>query len=473
MPVHSSLEPLHCCYKMAELHSERGRPKFTEGGYIYVYDKKSTSDSSITFWRCENKKECKGRVHVKDGKVIKMVRDHFHAPCGTSVNVAKVVAAVKRTAAQRELHTSTVVNMAMAGTSEAVQALAPVNRNLKQTVYRVRKKLSPHLPSPSDLAGLVIPEQFRFYKYNITQKEPYLLSDSGPTEKRILIFGRQSWLRFLAQSPVCYGDGTFKLAPPMFHQVFVLMAKRQGGIFPIVYVLLPDKRQVTYKKMFDMIIELVPEFQPMKFSCDFEMAVINAVKMCFPTVRIHGCFFHLAHNIFKKLVALGLKEEYTKYDKFALQARMIAALSFVPTDKLPFYFEELKKHCQPELMPLLTWFHQYYIGTFAHPPMFHRDYWNQHQRVLDGDDRTNNYVESAHRKVYRQLDVQHPNLWKFIDGLRRIQIDQDCYYRHLVAKRGRRVKRGKIVTLDKSLTELADEPMEFLEGVANTFIIHK
>ena len=250
-----------------------------------------------------------GRVHVKDGKVIKMVRDHFHAPCGTSVNVAKVVAAVKRTAAQRELHTSTVVNMAMAGTSEAVQALAPVNRNLKQTVYRVRKKLSPDLPSPSDLAGLVIPEQFRFYKYNITQKEPYLLSDSGPTEKRILIFGRyvhncflinyihnhnqsqaklnfllnfcfrQSWLRFLAQSPVCYGDGTFKLAPPMFHQVFVLMAKRQGGIFPIVYVLLPDKRQVTYKKMFDMIIELVPEFQPMKFSCDFEMAVINAVKV--------------------------------------------------------------------------------------------------------------------------------------------------------------------------------------------------
>jgi len=36
---------------------------------------------------------------------------------------------------------------------------------------------------------------------------------------------------FLRRFDVWYADGTFKMAPPLFYQVYVFMARRHGGVF--------------------------------------------------------------------------------------------------------------------------------------------------------------------------------------------------------------------------------------------------
>jgi len=36
-------------------------------------------------------------------------------------------------------------------------------------------------------------------------------------------------------------------------------------------------------------------------------------------------------------------------------------------------------------------------------------------------DRTNNEVESAHRRVQAKLQIDHLTIWKLTDGLRRVQ----------------------------------------------------
>jgi len=48
-------------------------------------------------------------------------------------------------------------------------------------------------------------------------------------------------------------DGTFTLAPPLFSQVFLILAKRAEYMFPVMYALLPNKRQETYDGLFGLI----------------------------------------------------------------------------------------------------------------------------------------------------------------------------------------------------------------------------
>ncbi|KAK4880957.1 hypothetical protein RN001_004276 [Aquatica leii] len=58
---------------------------------------------------------------------------------------------------------------------------------------------------------------------------------------------------------------------------------------------------------------------------------------------------------------------------------------------------------------------------------------NTENFLLSDSDRTNNYVEAAHRRLQMELGVDHPTIWKLIDGLRKVQSNRDVYYEQLVA----------------------------------------
>lgn len=79
------------------------------------------------------------------------------------------------------------------------------------------------------------------------------MADSGPSNERILIFGRPLGLKLLKDSKIWYMDGTFKVAPTLFCQVYVILAEFLGGVHPAVYALLPNKKEQTYVQLFSMI----------------------------------------------------------------------------------------------------------------------------------------------------------------------------------------------------------------------------
>jgi len=118
---------------------------------------------------------------------------------------------------------------------------------------------------------------------------------------------------------------------------------------------------MIYQRFLDMILELRANMNPHSVSCDYEIALFNTVSAGFSNAKIFGCFPHFVKN-FKKCINskhLGrCLPDTTQMPiaNFALHARMIPALAFVPVQDLDATFQELSDNSPPEQQPVLDWF---------------------------------------------------------------------------------------------------------------------
>jgi hypothetical protein len=193
-------------------------------------------------------------------------------------------------------------------------------------------------------------------------EEKFLLADSGKEMNRILIFGRKMGLNILERSKTWFVDGTFSVSPSLFAQVYVILAEDVGGIHPVIYALLPNKKNETYRKLFEMLLNLNPGLLPHSISIDFEIAAISAIKDAFPQVNIHGCYYHLTKNFRKKMGDLGMITNYNNNANYSVMVKMIISLAFVPIEDLDLATDLLADELPDEIIPLLEWFEEYYIG---------------------------------------------------------------------------------------------------------------
>ena len=56
---------------------------------------------------------------------------------------------------------------------------------------------------------------------------------------------------------------------------------------------------------------------------------------------MHGCFYHLCSNMWKRIQQSGLQERYINDPEFALHLRMISALAFLPPNDVQNSFDQL------------------------------------------------------------------------------------------------------------------------------------
>jgi len=143
----------------------------------------------------------------------------------------------------------------------------------------------------------------------------------------------------------------------------VILAKHAEYVFSVMYALLPNKRQEREDGLFGLIKTIWPLFNPTSVSLDFEMALMNSVRQqTFPRAEFHGYLFHLTKSMRRQLSENGLRQRYSAEPRFALHARMIVALAFVPTDNLDDAFDALSNEVPNELAPILNWLEDNYIG---------------------------------------------------------------------------------------------------------------
>ena len=120
-------------------------------------------------------------------------------------------------------------------------------------------------------------------------------------EDRILIYAGPDQLKVLQESKDFLVDGTFKVVPEVFYQLFIIHAVYRDHVVPVVYALLRKKNADTYDRLITEVLKVAPGWSPNTVMMDFEQASINAFKNKFPSVVLSGCYFHLRQSIHRKI----------------------------------------------------------------------------------------------------------------------------------------------------------------------------
>ena len=460
--------------------TEKGKPCILENGYTYT---KHRVYNGTFQWHCVERKSCRARIHTNGTSILKKTNEHTHEPNSKIFHCNEVKAGLKRKAADTQEPTHSIVASEISKLGEESAVYLPRLDSLKRSICRSRRRAENVPSEPTSLQTLQIPEA-----YTKTNKgEPFLLYDSGSIAEnsRIIIFGTKCNVETLNTSSVWLADGTFKVAPKLFFQLYVVHALKggpdtfeNGHMLPSLFVLLPSKSENIYRKMWSKIKDLCPTACPSHIIVDFEMASINAFRKYFPHTTIKGCFFHLTQNIWRKVQELGLQSRYNQDPLFALQIRMLAALAFATPTDIPELFSEIFMQLPMEAYDLAAYFEATYVGRHISssnvvPSMFPIEMWNNHHLVHQGIPRTTNSVEAWHRSFNHLMSCQHPSIWKFIEILKKEQGLVEI--KHAFYLSGRKpTKRKKYTDQENALRNLIDSylsrpKLEFLKGVAFRF----
>ena len=196
--------------------------------------------------------------------------------------------------------------------AEEAAAALPTYNNMRTILQRHRSSVRPNLPS--SLQDIILEGVWTQTK----KGEDFLLFDDAGTSQdpkpRMLGFATHRNMEILLGERPVFMDGTFRVVPSQFSQLYTLHAKYMGQMFPLVYFLLADKEKETYTRVFDLIKTYAASkglvFSPPRFHIDYEVAMILAIEESFPGVEVKGCNFHYTQALWRKVQKRGLASFY-------------------------------------------------------------------------------------------------------------------------------------------------------------------
>lgn len=246
----------------------------------------------------------------------------------------------------------------------------------------------------------------------------FVLADDGVQDK-ILIFGTRSNLEKLLNATEIFMDGTFRVTPTIFSQMYTLHAVHRGVMFPLLFALLPDKTQNTYSRMLQLIFQaalpLGRIFNPLTCRIDFESAMIAAIRRVLPGASIKGCFFHYAQAIWRRVQHLGMVQLYNGNPAFRMLVRRFSAMALCPLQLLDELWMAIINEQPPGCQLLVDYMEHTWVGDGS---LFPRNIWNH----FDGDGiRTNNHLEGWHNGFNHFVGIAHPTIYKLIESLQKEQ----------------------------------------------------
>ena len=175
-----------------------------------------------------------------------------------------------------------------------------------------------------------IPDKFQeFLRYG-SEKDDH---------ERILVFGDLYMTSVLESFKFWLGDGTFKLSPKNFYQIYTLHVYVLGPAPACLYALLPNKTEKS--RLLDALDTFAPDCKPDKVLLNFEIASIDAFQKHHPASMLSGWYFHLSQNIVRKIGELGLKKLVSENHEVALALKMIPALAFEKNEQIEKSFESI------------------------------------------------------------------------------------------------------------------------------------
>lgn len=342
----------------------------------------------------------------------------------------------------------------------------------------VRRKLKVKLPRIVTIWQ--IPEQYTLTKLGIQDGtgEKFLLSGpSSAADRQILILVPKWGLRELKDSSLWIMDGTFKISPPGFVQVYTIHCPVQVSkgmeVMPLCHILMPGRNADMYHHVFETIIDHIQQLQlesderpdfsgPDRLLIDYEEAVIKAYRggngrnsPFGNRTELDGCVFHHIKCLVAKIQEIGLQGSAIHknlFKKFALNFiaplkaskdedgelyrwfRMLIGLICVHPEWILKVWTILVDEFHANIRPLLTndefrmmrTYIQYYENTWLYNSSKGEAAGFMFCKWEVDTIRTTNHAEGYHSGVRHGLPHNHPSLEEFLNFLQ----DQNFHVRH-------------------------------------------
>ncbi|CAF2120320.1 unnamed protein product [Rotaria magnacalcarata] len=385
--------------QIQKLTSEKGKSMLLHASYIYTLER-STAEKLI--FRCRDR-NCKARciTNLSMDAFQSPPTAHCHAPNPDLVPALQLKSDIKARATVTDEPTSSILHTALRAYPLSVAGQLPKTDALMLTIRRQR--VAPSLDPDGHL-----PEKLR----KTDRGEDLILFESV----KLIIFTTKSNLSILKQYKHWFADGTFKVCPDEFYQLFTLHAMMKNSIIPLVYGLLIGKSTNDYNLFFEKVLEQ-DNFQPDSIMTDFETGTIKSVKEMLPNV------LHKVGDVIKA---------------FDIVAELF------DDDDLLDYFEK-------------TWIgERKRRGVGRKDPQFAHQLWNVYDRFIAGVPRSNNAVEGWHNAFASRVSINHPTIIKLTEKNRREQSKFEID----IAK----ILQGHEVKTRKLMYKKLDERIERLVG---------
>ncbi|CAF3241115.1 unnamed protein product [Rotaria sp. Silwood2] len=218
--------------------------------------------------------------------------NHNYNGNAVSIEIRLFKEKVRDRATNSNESTQAVIDNFLTNLSDHAVVRLPDFKHIKRNIQNRRGQNN--LPEiPHDRTFNQIPVQLTTTKRNSS----FLQYDSGAGNDRIIIFSSLEQLQLLENCEQLLVDGTFKVTPSIFYQLYALHVVYRNSVLPVVFALLPNKTEQTYRRLIDKLSELCPLWNPKYIMMDFEKSSINAFADKFTTTTnpsvMSGCFFHL------------------------------------------------------------------------------------------------------------------------------------------------------------------------------------
>ncbi|EEZ97435.1 hypothetical protein TcasGA2_TC011266 [Tribolium castaneum] len=228
----------------------------------YSYNKVKDGPDGKTYWRCDEIPLKYGGTATTDrNNSVFLGQPHNHAPSPTKIAVKRVNSTIKENAVTSPNTPRDLVNSSLEGISDGVKIHLPELKKLQKTVSRKRKNVGAICLVPHSLVEIDIPPRLRRTK--TATQENFILSDSGTEDaNHIIIFGCTTDVNRLIQCDTWVVDGTFKSAPNLWYQLWVIHGVFFNKTVPFIFAFLPSKSEVIYERALTTVLAKIDAIRP-------------------------------------------------------------------------------------------------------------------------------------------------------------------------------------------------------------------
>lgn len=401
-------------------YSQRGQPLLVVESANFVINRELKSGE--TSWRCAHR-NCKAKVYTvgRDYVITRKVLDHSHEVDVKKTHRQLITAGVKRKATD-DIHgkPSKIIHLQLNENKSCLETFSVKDQTYVRTnLYNQRRKILPPLPKNME----EIFDAVENLSIKTIKEEDFLfISDRS---NKIIVFSCYSNIRTLCQSEKIYADGTFSHCAKYFYQLFTLHILMNGHYIPLVFCLLPDKRQETYKCLFQILCHKCQSLQlilrPQIIVIDFELAIHNACRSTWSETKIRGCKFHLTQAWYRNIQKCGLVGEYKDKDsEIGRWLHYIFGLCFLNPDEVGDCYCFDLNSIQPQDKRVER-FSDYLVDNFiSEDARFPPELWAQ---LSESIERSTNACEAFHSKFNSSFYNTHPSIFTFTDVLLTFQTD--------------------------------------------------